>query len=73
MKVRGPGHCDSGDAFLSPTKLLVVTKIITNKKAVQQDVYHPLANHTCFGGHQMSVLVGNTQVNKFEQVFSDGY
>ena len=32
------------------------------------------ANRTCFGGHQLSVLVGEggPQVNKFEQVSSDG-
>ena len=41
-----------------------------NKKIFQWDAYCTLANHTCFG-HQMSVLVGGPQVNKFEQVSSD--
>ena len=44
-----------------------------NKKAFMWDAYLPLANRTCFDGHQMSVLVVmGTQVNKFEQVFTDG-
>ena len=30
-------------------------------------------DHTCFNGHQMSALVGVLEVNKFEQVSSDGY
>ena len=34
----------------------------------------PLAKPTCFGRHQMPVLVGRgPQVNKFEQVSNDGY
>ena len=31
-----------------------------NKKAFQSDVYHPLANHTYFGGYQMSVPIWST-------------
>ena len=49
-----------------------------NKKTFRKDAYRPLANFTCFGGqHQMSVLVGGWggffQVNKFEQVSSNGH
>ena len=43
-----------------------------NKKSFQWDAYCPFAKHTCFGGHQMSVLVGGPQINKFEEVCSDG-
>ena len=35
-----------------------------NKKAFQWDAYYPLANRTCFGDHQMSVLVGVLSLNR---------
>ena len=41
------------------------------KKAFQKNVYRPLANGAYFGGQYW--FGGRTQVNKFEQVSSDGY
>ena len=54
----------------------VLVDILEYKRALQWNVYHLLFNCTCFGGHQMSVLVGEGRgppVNKFEQVSSDDH
>ena len=41
------------------------------KKVFQYDAYHPLANHTCFGGgHQMPVPVGAFTVRSNEQIWT---
>ena len=43
-----------------------------NKKSFQYDAYCPLANPIYSGGHQTSVLVRDPQMNKSEEVSSDG-
>ena len=43
-----------------------------DKKVFQQDAHHMLTNRLSFV-HQMPLPVGGSQMNKFEQVSSDGY
>ena len=50
------------ESHFSQAKLLNYDQILNhgadqNKKAFQSDAYHPLANHTYFGGYQMSVPI----------------
>ena len=34
-----------------------LTELFVNQKAFQWDAYRPLANHRCFGGYQIRVMV----------------
>ena len=50
-----------------PTVLFLNIFNITKQESIPLGCLAPLANRSCFAGHQMSVLLGCFQVNKFEQ------